>query len=115
MDDIGGSVSRRQSGGLPGALAQQFLTQVEPVLPGVSAKFTGAVTFDDWPRNPWTLGSYSYYRVGQYQQFSGAEREIVSSCHFAGEHTSQDAQGYLEGAVESGIRAAAEATAAVLG
>jgi monoamine oxidase len=113
VDYTGGSASRRQSGGLPSVLAQQCLSQLEPVMPGISAKFTGTVTFDDWPRNPLTLGSYSYYRVGQYQQFSGAEREMVGSCHFAGEHTSQDAQGYLDGAVESGIRAAAEAAAAV--
>ena len=59
-------------------------------------------------RNPWTLGSYSYYKVGQYQRFAGAESEPVGTCHFAGEHTSIDAQGYLEGAVESGARAARE-------
>ena len=65
------------------------------------------------PRNPWTLGSYSYVRVGQYQRFAGAEGAVVGSCHFAGEHTSIDAQGYLEGAVESGERAAREVLAAV--
>ena len=113
LDYTGGSVTLRQSGRLAGALAREFLAQVEPVMPGLSSRFTGTVTFDDWPRNPWTLGSYSYYRVGQYQQFSGAEREVVGSCHFAGEHTSQDAQGYLEGAVESGVRAAAEVRAAL--
>ena len=37
------------------------------------------------------------------------EREIEGgSCHFAGEHTSIDFQGYLNGAVETGQRAAAE-------
>ena len=113
LDYTGGSVTLKQSGRLPGALAQQFLAQIEPVMPGLSAHYTGAVSFDDWPRNPWSLGSYSYYRVGQYQQFSGAEREVSGSCHFAGEHTSQDAQGYLEGAVESGERAAAEVVAAL--
>ena len=35
-----------------------------------------------------------------------AKRE--GNCHFAGEHTSQDFQGYLQGAVVSGERAAAE-------
>jgi monoamine oxidase len=30
------------------------------------------------------------------------------NCHFAGEHTSIDFQGYLNGAVETGQRAAAE-------
>ena len=42
-----------------------------------------------------------------------AERESVGSCNFAGEHTSIDAQGYLEGAVESGERAAREVLAAL--
>jgi len=34
--------------------------------------------------------------------------------HFCGEHTSIDAQGYLEGAVETGERAAAEIISALL-
>jgi len=38
---------------------------------------------------------------------------VSGACHFAGEHTSQDAQGYLEGAVESGARVATEILAAV--
>ena len=113
VDYTGGATALAQSGRMPSALAQQFLAQIERVMPGLSSRFTGAVSFDDWPRNPWSLGSYAYYRVGQYQQFSGAEREVVGSCHFAGEHTSQDSQGYLEGAVESGIRAAAEVVAAL--
>ena len=44
--------------------------------------------------------------------FSGIEGTIQPSaagaCHFAGEHTSVDFQGYLNGAVESGERAASE-------
>ena len=113
VDYTGGSVTAKQSGRLPSALAQQFLAEVEPVFPGLSNAFTGAVTFDDWPRNPWTLGSYAYFKVGQYQRFAGAEREMVGSCHFAGEHTSQDAQGYLDGAVESGNRASNEVMTAL--
>ena len=46
-------------------------------------------------------------------QFVGAEGEAVGSCHFCGDHTSIDAQGYLEGTVESGERAAREIFAAV--
>lgn len=113
VDYTGGSVTAEQSGRLPSALAQQFLAQVEPVFPGLASTFTGAVAFDDWPRNPWTLGSYAYFKVGQYQRFAGAEREMVGSCHFAGEHTSQDAQGYLDGAVESGNRASNEVMTAL--
>ncbi|MCY7374085.1 MAG: FAD-dependent oxidoreductase, partial [Spirochaetaceae bacterium] len=66
-----------------------------------------------WKAHPWTLGSYSYWKVGQYTAFSGVEGEPVGTCHFAGEHTSQDFQGYLNGAVETGYRAAGEILAAL--
>jgi monoamine oxidase len=36
------------------------------------------------------------------------EKERQGNCHFCGEHTSQDSQGYLNGAVETGERAAGE-------
>jgi monoamine oxidase len=113
VDYTGGDVALAQSGGSAGPLAAQFLTRIEPVLPGISAKWNGLATFDDWPANPWTRGSYSYWRVGQYTSIAGAERERSGNCHFAGEHTSVDFQGYLNGAVESGERAAAEVIAAV--
>ncbi|MEO7963013.1 MAG: FAD-dependent oxidoreductase [Gemmatimonadaceae bacterium] len=112
VDYTGAAVTAQQSGRLPAALAQEFLARAEPVYPGLSSRWNGKVSFDDWPRNPWTLGSYSFFRVGQYQRFAGAEREMAGSCHFAGECTSIDAQGYLEGAVESGTRAAREVLAA---
>jgi monoamine oxidase len=53
-------------------------------------------------------GSYSYWKVGQYTRFAGIERKQEGNCHFAGEHTSIDSQGYLNGAVETGERAASE-------
>ena len=113
VDYTGAGVTMTQSGRMAAALAPEFLARAEPVFPGLTAQWNGKATFDDWPRNPWTLGSYSYFRVGQYQRFAGAEGEPVGTCHFAGEHTSIDAQGYLEGAVESGERAAREVLAGV--
>jgi monoamine oxidase len=88
--------------------AQRFLRQIEPVLPGISAKYTGRATLDFWKAYPWTRGSYSYWKVGQYTGFSGAEGERSGNCHFCGEHTSQDFQGYLNGAVDTGQAACAE-------
>lgn len=113
VDYTGGDVSVAQSGGSTGLRATRFLKRIEPVLPGISAKWNGLATFDDWPANPWTLGSYAYWRVGQYTSIAGAERERSCNCHFAGEHTSVDFQGYLNGAVESGERAAAKVVADV--
>jgi monoamine oxidase len=106
----------RVAAGLTGsadALARRFLDQIEPVLPGLRARWNGRATVDHWPTNPWTRGSYSYWKPGQYAAFAGAEGEPAGACHFAGEHTSIDAQGYLEGAVESGERAAREVEAAL--
>src|SRR5215207_697838 len=111
--DYTGSAGAKLTGD-PASRARTFLRQLEPVLPGVSSRWDGRATLDHWPSNPWTLGSYSYYRVGQYQAFGGAESEIEGGrVHFCGEHTTQDDQGDLNGAVATGERVAAEILAAV--
>jgi len=104
----GGNPGVAVGSGTPESQAATFLKQVEPVLPGATAQWNGKVTRDWWPGNEWTKGSYSYWKAGQYTKFSGAESEASGTCHFAGEHTSQDFQGYLQGAVETGERAASE-------
>ena len=108
VDYTGGRIGASFGSGTPTSRAQQFLKQIEPVLPGITAKFNGRATIDFWTGYEWTKGSYSYWKVGQYQAFAGAERERSGNCHFAGEHTSVDFQGYLNGGVESGERAVAE-------
>jgi monoamine oxidase len=104
----GGNYGATFGSGTPSSRAQQFLSQIEPVLPGISSKWNGKATIDFWTGYQWTKGSYSYWKVGQYTKFSGVEREQQGNCHFAGEHTSVDFQGYLNGAVETGERAATE-------
>jgi monoamine oxidase len=104
----GGTPGVNAGKGTPAQVAATFLKQIEPVLPGATAQWNGRVTRDYWPGYQWTQGSYSYWKVGQYTRFSGAEKEQSGNCHFAGEHTSQDFQGYLQGAVETGQRAAGE-------
>lgn len=97
--------------GTPQERALQFFGQLAPQFPGVdiASHWDGiSATIDSWPDNPWTKGSYSYWKVGQYTKFSGIEKVRQGNCHFAGEHTSQDFQGYLNGAVETGTRAAGE-------
>jgi monoamine oxidase len=108
VDYTGGRIGASFGSGTPSSRAQQFLAQVEPVLPGLTASFNGRATVDHWTGYAWTKGSYSYWKVGQYTRFAGVEREVSHDCHFAGEHTSVDFQGYLNGAVETGQRAADE-------
>ncbi len=97
----------------PAQAAALFLAQVEPVLPGLSTRFNGNASIDFWPGSPNQRGSYAYWKVGQYTTLAGSESEVEGSVHFAGEHTSTDYQGYMEGAVESGERAASEVIAAL--
>jgi monoamine oxidase len=111
VDYTGGTTGAGFGSGTPSSRAQQFLAQIEPVLPGITAKYNGRATVDFWTAYPWTRGSYSYWKPRQYTSFAGAEREQSFDCHFAGEHTSIDFQGYLNGGVETGERAAGEVVA----
>ena len=58
--------------------------------------------------DPHLRGAYSYFKVGQYTRFAGAQSLPAGNLHFAGEHTSLQFQGYMEGSVQSGYRAARE-------
>jgi monoamine oxidase len=108
VDYTGGDVGASFGSGTPSGRAREFLAQIEPVLPGISAQWNGKATVDFWPGYEWTRGSYSYWKVGQYTSFAGIEGRQEGDAHFCGEHTSVDFQGYLNGAVETGERAAAE-------
>lgn len=100
------------------------------------------VNVKGWLENPWSRGSYSFYSQGQYSGGTGkllpdgksyppgsvvpfANTEYYPepqseknpkkrNCHFAGEHTTLDFQGYMNGAVFSGNRAALEIIEALL-
>jgi monoamine oxidase len=111
VDYTGGRIADSFASGTPASLAGRFLSQLEPVLPGITRRWDGRATVDCWKTNKWTRGSYSFYRVGQYTRFGGAEAEAEGGVHFCGEHTTQDYQGYLNGAVFSGARAASEVLA----
>jgi monoamine oxidase len=108
VDYTGGTIGASFGTGTPTERAQQFLTQIGPVLPGIAQRWNGLATVDYWTGYPWTRGSYSYWKVGQYTRFGGIEGVPEGACHFCGEHTSVDFQGYLNGGVETGYRAAAE-------
>jgi monoamine oxidase len=109
VDYTGGKIGESFGSGTPVDRAKQFLGQLAPQFPEVTLsdqwdRKAESVAVDYWAGYPWTKGSYSYWKVGQYTKFSGMEKERQGNCHFAGEHTSQDFQGYLNGAVETGER-----------
>ena len=108
VDYTGGTIGAAFAGKNSQTVAPAFLSQIEPVFPGITAQWNGRATLDAWISNPYSLGSYAYWKVGQYTAFAGAERERSGTCHFAGEHCSINFQGYMEGGAEEGQRAAKE-------
>ncbi len=88
--------------------ARRFLAQLEPVWPGITAAWTGRATLSAPMTEPLRRGSYPSYRLGQMTRFGGVEGERSGNMHFAGDHCSTDFQGYMEGAVREGRRAALE-------
>jgi monoamine oxidase len=88
--------------------AQQFLSQLEPVFPGITKQWNGKAMLSTPFTDPNFLCSYSYWKPGQYTAFSGYEKMRQGNIHFAGEHCSQDFQGFMEGGAAEGVRAAYE-------
>ncbi len=70
--------------------------------------FNGRSWLDSWVDDPWVKGSYAAFLPGQWTSFFGYMGRREGNVHFAGEHTSTYSQGYLNGGVETGLRAARE-------
>ncbi|MBE9162358.1 NAD(P)/FAD-dependent oxidoreductase [Tychonema sp. LEGE 06208] len=104
----GGKQGLAIGSGTPEDHAKQFLGQFERVFPGVSNLRTGKAVRAFWSGERFFKGSYSCYLVGQWTQMYGVEGERVGNLYFAGEHTSLENQGYMEGGCETGQRAAFE-------
>jgi monoamine oxidase len=93
----------------------KFLGDLEKVFPGASAKASRANNkyvshVEHWPSNPLSRGSYTCYLPGQFTTIAGNEGKTVGNLLFAGEHANSfyEWQGFMEGALLSGIDAAAE-------
>lgn len=107
----GGNTARERltgaaHGPAPAADVDWFLSQAERSYPGTTAAFNGRAYEDHWSLDPWHLGSYHYYKVGQYTSIAGYEGVQEDRIHFAGEHTDVD-NSTLDAAVSSGERVAA--------
>jgi len=99
----------------PPAIIDANLAAFERGVPGLTAAFNGRSWLDSWVDDPWVRGSYAGFLPGQYTRYWGYLGRAEDGVHFAGEHTSTHSQGYLNGGVESGERAAREVLAAIKG
>jgi monoamine oxidase len=103
-----GPYTTSRDSGTTAGYAQEFLGELELAWPGIGDHYTGLATLSYPTGDPNLLGSYSTYKVGQYTQFGDYEKVPEGPIHFAGEHTSYDFQGFMEGGARSGQRAARE-------
>lgn len=101
--------------------ADAFLKALDKVYPGAygaarrDAQNRTLVHLENWSKNPLTLGSYTANHPGYFTTIADNEARPVGNLFFAGEHTSSfyEWQGFMEGGVLSGQRAAAEILAAL--
>jgi len=103
------------SGKPPQNMTDAYLRGFDVLFPHVSPAFNGRSYFVWSPGDPHILGAYSYLAVGQYTAFNGIQGRREGNLHFAGEQTSLNYQGYIEGALRSGYRCAAEVAAGTVG
>lgn len=68
---------------------------------------------NDWTQEPWSLGGYvAHMPPGVMTTYGPALREPSGLIHWAGTETATEWQGYLDGALQAGIRAAREVRSA---
>jgi len=105
---LGGERATRAVPRLP---PDDFLVQLEKIFPGLKAQHDGNRRQMDWTQQRFVKASYTCPSIGQYLGWiaSAAEPELGGRLIFAGEHTSEAFTGYMNGAIESGNRAAHEA------
>jgi monoamine oxidase len=113
--DLGAGLGSRYGltsyhGPAPARMARDFLDCFERNFPGAARAYNGKTYYAWSAGDPHTGGAYSYLQTGQYTAFNGIQGVRHGNLHFAGEHTSVNFQGYLEGALRSGYRCAAEIT-----
>jgi monoamine oxidase len=91
--------------GLPGPdRVAATAAQLNRIYPG-SAALLGRTASIPWSDSPLNGGAYSAFAPGQVTDFWTALRRPHGRIHLAGEHTANFC-GYMEGALESGLRAA---------
>ncbi len=94
-----------------GAIVPDFIDRFDDLFPGSREAAEGGTHFA-WEDQPWIGAAFARYDppFSELPELASPEGPI----HFAGEHASGD-RGWMQGALQSGLRAASEIDAAVTG
>lgn len=101
-----GPQARRLTAMREGERVLSTLGLVEKVHPRVRREFEVGAT-KCWDEDEWARGAYAWYRPGQMSSLLPHVARPEGRIHFAGEHASSTF-GWMQGAIESGNRAARE-------
>ena len=89
---------------LPVEKVNGFVSELDKIFIHSKEKYLGKHVFVNWIDFPFSKGSYSCYKVGQWTTISGLEMQPIGNFFFAGEHCSSEFQGFMNGAAETGRR-----------
>jgi monoamine oxidase len=111
---IGGTEARVWTPRSPEDRKKAVLDQLQGFFDDTQAQNVTAVYEKDWPADRWAIGCpVGVMAPGTLLDFGPALRAPVGKIHWAGTETSDYWAGYMDGAVRSGERAAAEVLAAI--
>jgi monoamine oxidase len=104
----------RRLGSLSTAARRRQVLDAFVRLFGTAAGSPRELIEQNWSNEPWTRGCYAgYMPPGVWSDFGTALRTPVGRIHWAGTETSEVFNGYMDGAVRSGERAAVEVARAL--
>jgi monoamine oxidase len=107
---VGGADARRLAALPHSERVRQVLTHLDRIFPGADAHVEATAAID-WDAEPWARGAYAWFKPGQLTSLMGSLTKPEGHVHLAGEQLSS-ASGWMQGALESGLRAAGEVLAA---
>lgn len=103
---VTGAHARRLGGATEGARVRLALAEAAKIFPALRENFEGGASVD-WDADQWARGAWTWYKPGQMISLLPRAARAEGRVHFAGEHTSAW-PGWMQGALESGVRAARE-------
>lgn len=101
------------------SLREKYISYFDTIFPGAvaatqhHAKENEGFIFMNWPLNPFAKCSYSSFKPGQWTKYGEEVAKPIDQVYFAGEHCSDDFQGFMNGAIETAKKAVQHITSAI--
>lgn len=108
---VAGGRARRLAAMTSGERVDFTVGQMEQILPAIREHYEGGASVC-WDEDEWARGAYAWFKPGQMESLLPHIARPEGRVHFAGDHTSPW-PGWMNGALQSGARAAREVGQAV--